>query len=329
MKIPLLYSLSLAMALATTNISAVDRSQLEAISRLIQQGQVDQAMSQLDQINGDRDWQVANLRALALARGGQRKKAIRILEKIVADNPPRPEPFNNLAALYANEGQLEKAKSTLEAGLRTDPAYAAVYENLSMVYVEMARNSYIEALKLGNQRSTPDLKMLAGTQSVDVNEPVLTEAAKPVMVSKESTAKSAKVDQVPTEAVFASDTASQITGPIRQDVVIGVMQAWASAWSRQDHKSYLSFYGKDFVPEGNLTRNSWERVRRVRIKSPSWINVTLADIKVEVLTPDKVNIQALQQYKSDGFSDDTLKEFTLTRSEGDWQISAERSITQP
>ena len=80
--------------------------------------------------------------------GSRGLAAIATLNLITEDYPELPEPHNNLAVLYAAQGQLDKAKSALETALRINPAYATAHENLGDVYAQLASQSYSRALQL-------------------------------------------------------------------------------------------------------------------------------------------------------------------------------------
>jgi len=59
-----------------------------------------------------------------------------------------PEPYNNLAVLYAAEGQERKAAEALEQAIRTNPSYTTAHENLGDLYARMASEAYAKALQL-------------------------------------------------------------------------------------------------------------------------------------------------------------------------------------
>jgi tetratricopeptide (TPR) repeat protein len=50
------------------------------------------------------------------------------------DYPELPEPYNNVAVLYAGQSQFDKARAALEMAIRTNPSYATAHENLGDVY---------------------------------------------------------------------------------------------------------------------------------------------------------------------------------------------------
>ena len=104
------------------------------------------------------------IRAQGLSLLGNIDEAISMYEAILKSNQsPRhslPEIYNNLATLYAMQGKLDVARQTLEKGIATNEQYKTLYENLSAIYVEMARGAYSKALKLGVQAKAVQLKTL-------------------------------------------------------------------------------------------------------------------------------------------------------------------------
>jgi tetratricopeptide (TPR) repeat protein len=65
---------------------------------------------------------------LILTEQGNSKEAIEIFTKLTQDYPELPEPYNNLAVIYASQGQYDKARAALEQSIRTHPSYATAYE---------------------------------------------------------------------------------------------------------------------------------------------------------------------------------------------------------
>jgi len=76
--------------------------------------------------------------------------------------PELAEPFNNLAALYAAQGEFDKAADALQSALKINPNYATARENLGDVYVRLAAQSYQRAQQLekGNATIAPKLELL-------------------------------------------------------------------------------------------------------------------------------------------------------------------------
>jgi tetratricopeptide (TPR) repeat protein len=86
--------------------------------------------------------------------------AIAVFERMSRDFPTLPEPMNNLAVLYAEQGQIEKARASLESAVRSRPSYSTAYENLSSLNVRLASRAYARALQIDDSAGTPKLAML-------------------------------------------------------------------------------------------------------------------------------------------------------------------------
>ena len=95
-----------------------------------------------------RDPQMRLLRSRVLVAQGKTDEARNQLLSITQEYPEIAEPYNNLAVLYAEEGQIELARAALENALRINPNYATALHNLGDIYQRMARNSYSKALAL-------------------------------------------------------------------------------------------------------------------------------------------------------------------------------------
>ena len=53
-----------------------------------------------------------------------------------------PEPYNNLAVLYAKRGEYEGARVALETAVQAAPDWAVAHENLGDIYVRIAAGEY-------------------------------------------------------------------------------------------------------------------------------------------------------------------------------------------
>lgn len=79
---------------------------------------------------------------------GQLDAAKKTLLEITQQFPELPEPYNNLAVLEAQGGNLDQAKEYLELALKVQPSFATALENLGDVYTRLASRSYGKALQL-------------------------------------------------------------------------------------------------------------------------------------------------------------------------------------
>ncbi len=145
------------------------------INRLFHAGQVAEAFSRLEQLMAERpkDVPLRFLKAVLLADSGRRAEAQSIFLQLTVDYPELPEPYNNLAVLYASQGDYARARLALESALRASPVYAVAHQNLADVYVQLARQSYAEALRLDPSNNTigPKLALLRQLALPDTPSP--------------------------------------------------------------------------------------------------------------------------------------------------------------
>ena len=84
----------------------------------------------------------------------QWEAAKKTLIEITQQFPELPEPYNNLAALVANQGNWIEARDYLELALKLRPSYTVAAANLGEVYIRLGAQAYDNAAKdaLLNQR---------------------------------------------------------------------------------------------------------------------------------------------------------------------------------
>lgn len=87
-------------------------------------------------------------RGVALAGLGRSDDAIVAFSQMTQDFPELPEPYINLAALYAERGELLRARDSLIMASRVAPENALAQSNLGDIYVRLAAQSYQNAIKL-------------------------------------------------------------------------------------------------------------------------------------------------------------------------------------
>ena len=154
----------------------------DEVSKLIQKSMFDQALSRADAYLASRpkDPQMRFLKGLILAERNRVNEAITLFTKLTEDYPELPEPYNNLAVLYAGKGDYEKARESLEMAIRTHPSYATAHENLGDVYAKMASQSYDKALQLDGRNQTAQTKLSLVRNLIGGKPLPETQAAAPV-----------------------------------------------------------------------------------------------------------------------------------------------------
>jgi Flp pilus assembly protein TadD len=126
------------------------------VNRLLRQGSPAEALAKADAyIAGKpRDPQMRFLRGVILTEQGRKADAMLAFTQLTQDFPELPEPYNNLAALYAQQSQFDRARDALETAIRLSPGYATAYENLGDVYARLAAQTYDRAQKLAPANGT-------------------------------------------------------------------------------------------------------------------------------------------------------------------------------
>lgn len=90
---------------------------------------------------------------------GQIDAAQKTLLELTQQFPELPEPYNNLAAIYAHKGQLQEAKEYLELALKVQPSFPTALENLGDVYTRLAARAYGRAVQLDKRQVDSRRKM--------------------------------------------------------------------------------------------------------------------------------------------------------------------------
>lgn len=152
------------VAAVSASMSAAHADDYTDVSTLLRAGKSAEAMAKAEQYltSKPRDPQMRFLKGVIQTETGKTSDAIATFTKITEDYPELPEPYNNLAVLYAGQSQFDKARTALEMAIRINPGYATAHENLGDVYVRLAGQSYAKAQQLdaGNPGLSPKLTMV-------------------------------------------------------------------------------------------------------------------------------------------------------------------------
>lgn len=137
-------------AVGDISIDRIDPTPLEEVRKLIAAGRSKQALEFADQqlVKNPRNAQMRFVRGVILSDMNNNDAARAVFQQLTEDFPELPEPYNNLAVLYAAEGQLDRARAALEMALIARPDYATAHENLGDVYLQMAADAYQRASTL-------------------------------------------------------------------------------------------------------------------------------------------------------------------------------------
>ncbi len=307
------------------------------ISQLLKANKYPEALSKVDGQLATKpaDPQLRFLKGVIERNLGKQAEAIAIFTKLTEDYPELPEPYNNLAVLYAGQGQYDKARMALEMAIRTNPSYATAHENIGDVYARLASQAYNKALQLdnGNTAVPPKLALIRELFKPNLTSPrpgVTTASAAPATVPV--AAPAATVAQAAAPTVPAAATTKPVAAPTPAAAAPAAVDAsksaeaavlaWAKAWSGKDMTNYLGAYSPDFKPAGAQSRSAWEKDRTTRIVGKSSISLTLSDLKVKV-KGDEATVSFRQAYKANALSVSSKKILTLHLSGNRWLITRE------
>lgn len=328
---------------------AVHADALQDISKQIKQGQHAQALEQVEKYLAakPKDAQGRFLKGIVLTEMNKPNDAIAVFSKLTEDYPELPEPYNNLAVIYAQQKQYDKAKQALEMAIRTHPSYATAHENLGDIYARLASQAYDRALQIDSSNSSAqnklalirDLMTTAGrtgkvTKPITDARPVepvkIAEAPKPISAPTVATPVVAPVVAPSAAAVVASAKPTEAPKPASTKAagdataeIASAVELWAAAWSHKDVKAYLAAYARDFKTPAGESRAEWAAGRQQRIEKPGAIQVTYDNLRISI-DGDTASVKFRQHYKSATLSTSSNKVLLLGKRNGKWQILQER-----
>jgi tetratricopeptide (TPR) repeat protein len=306
---------------------------MQDASRMLKAGQHQQALERVNKVLAakPRDPQARFLKGLIFTDQGNTKDAIDIFTKLTQDYPELPEPYNNLAVIYAAQGQYDKARVALEQSIRTHPSYATAYENLGDVYAKLASQAYDKALQIdssnkGAQNKLSLVRELVGGAApapIVIAQKQAAEAPKPAAEKAKPADKPAA--EIPMAEKSAGKPAAAKPPADAAAEVLAAVNAWAQAWAKRDADRYLSYYAADFRVPGKESRAEWEKNRRARLGSAKTIRVGIGSPKVTMSGSNGASVVFQQNYQSDTFKSSGRKTLVMAKSDGGWKIREEKS----
>jgi tetratricopeptide (TPR) repeat protein len=316
-RIPLL-ALGAALLLMSQMQPGFAANAYEDASKLFTQGNYAAALEKIETVisANPRDARARFLKGLILDKQNKPADAIKVFTALTEDYPELPEPYNNLAVLYASQGQYDKARKSLEMAIRTHPSYAIAHENLGDVYAKMASEAYDKALQLDRSNAAAQTKLA-------MIKDLFSGSVVPGKGSPETTVVAATTPAATGKPGTAGKPATQ-TAKADTDAVLAAVNGWAKAWSGKNADAYLAYYAPNFQVPGGEARALWETTRRDRIVKPKLIEVTIGSPRVSFDANGNAIVKFRQGYKSDTLNTSGAKTLTLVKNNDRWQILQER-----
>jgi tetratricopeptide (TPR) repeat protein len=341
-------AISASFAMAAPSAWCAPADDLREAQKLYSSGRFQPSLDKVDAYLKamPRDPQGRFLKGLILTEQKKVPEAIQVFTGLTEDFPELPEPYNNLAVLYASQGNYDKAKSALELAIHTHPSYATAHENLGDIYAQLASRAYDRALSLDKNNTTAQVKLsmvkdlfsppkLAppkGDSSSKAEPPKVVAKAEPKAEPPKAVAKAEpKAEPPKAEPAKVAEpakaeppkAAAKPTASGDEAAVSSAIDSWAKAWAAKDVKGYLASYAPDFTPPGGESRDAWAKARTERIEKPKSIEVN-AQVKSVKISGNEATAVIRQVYRSDALKSSNTKTLKMVKVGDKWLIKQER-----
>ena len=317
--------------------AAVGADDYQESSRLLKEGRRTEA---LDRVNTfltqhPKDARARFLKGVILTEQSKTDDAIKVFAELTQDYPELPEPYNNLAVLYASQGDYQKARAALETAIRTHPSYAVAHENLGDIYATLASQAYDKALQLDSANAAARKKLALIKELVPAKSATALARAEsnkpagPTSAAKPNTAELSAPSKLGPEPASADKSTGEKQAEVMPantdatDGVVKMLEAWARAWSNNDADAYLAFYAPDFRTPNGEPRKEWEAARRQRLAKPKKIQVTASSPRVKATDNTHAVVTFRQSYSSGNLKSVGTKSLQVVRIGDRWLIQQE------
>lgn len=112
-------------------------------------------------------------------------------------------------------------------------------------------------------------------------------------------------------------------GPV--DDIESRVRSWAEAWSAKNYSAYAAFYAPSFTPDGGLSREDWDQLRRARILPREAITIGIEAMRVKMQGEDRAIAEFEQTYRSNIYNDRVFKMLEMIKVDDRWLIIRESS----
>ena len=284
------------------------------------------------------------------AQRGEFSAAIILYQGLIAQHPNEPSLYNNLAALLAQQGDLDGARTALEQGILVHQTMRVLYENLTQVVASQARDNYAKALRIKERPPATELVVLNGWSqpaapksdvTVAVVEPVIEAVGEPVAQpeSAPEVVAVAVIDPAPTQPPPPLDSSPtqlsetvDLVKPQKGDNdspgsgVVGWVKSWSQAWQEQRLDDYLASYRVGYTPNRRTSHRQWVTERQQRIVGKREIEIELEQLEVTELDGERYQVDFIMRYRSDSYRDRSKKRLKLATYDGELKITSERTL---
>ena len=132
-------------------------------------GRIDEALQLSDKaLEADaRNPELRFLRGVILTEQQRTDDALAVFAAMIKEFPELPEPYNNVAVIYAGRGDWDNARLALEQSTAAVPSYALAHENLGDIHLQLAARAYAQAAKLEPRNDSAKSKLTLARELIN------------------------------------------------------------------------------------------------------------------------------------------------------------------
>ncbi len=293
-----------AIAAVMMIISFHCKADIKLINKLIDDKNYEQAQIEINTLlKSDSDNpQLLFINGVLLSESNKVDEAIKVFESLTKTHPNLPEPYNNLAVLYAQQGDFLKAKHALEQSIKTHPSYATAHINLGDLYTRMASESYNQALQIDGSNKSAKTKLSLIKKLFNFQ---------PIRKNIEITKKASNESEAPKiQELDSKDIIENTSNNISLTEIESFIDTWKTSWEQQNFESYINCYSLKFKNNNGQNFEQWKIYRKPRVTNKEKIEIKLTNIKITEIN-NGFEVSFIQEYKSGNIDSRTNKKLII------------------
>ena len=116
---------------------------------------------------------------------------------------------------------------------------------------------------------------------VKETENLLEELKKSVTFRKQGSGEDDQLAETKEEVVSPNEKDSTVAleNLNEQEAARAAINQWVKSWASKDVETYIASYAPEFKPSRGLSRSAWEKGRRKRLSSPTFIMITISNVE--------------------------------------------------
>ena len=293
-----------AIAAVMMIISFHCKADIKLINKLIEDKNYEKAQIEINALlKSDSDNpQLLFINGVLLSENNKVDEAIKVFESLTKTHPNLPEPYNNLAVLYAQQGDFPKAKHALEQSIKTHPSYATAHINLGDLYTRMASESYNQALQIDGSNKSAKTKLSLIKKLFNFQ---------PIRKNIEITKKASNESEAPKiQELDSKNIIENTSNNISLTEIESFIDGWKTSWEQQNFESYINCYSLKFKNNNGQNFEQWKIYRKPRVTNKEKIEIKLTNIKITEIN-NGFEVSFIQEYKSGNIDSRTNKKLII------------------